>query len=152
MKQEFDAIIHKVDGVNGAYIEPPFDVEKVFGAKRVKVNVTFDQEPYRGSIVRMGGCYMLGMTQEIRKKIGKDEGDTVRVTIEKDEEERVQEVPEDFKVLLESNPVAKETYERLSYTGKKDYILWITDAKKEETRKDRMIKSIAKLSEGKKLK
>lgn len=150
--QEFDAIINKVDGVNGAYIEPPFDVEQVFGAKRVKVKATFDQVPYRGSIVRMGGCYMLGMTQEIRKQIGKDAGDTVRVTVEKDEEERVPEMPEDFKAVLETNQKAKETYEKLSYSGKKDYILWITDAKKEETRRDRIEKSIAKLSEGKKLK
>ncbi|MBP1755772.1 MAG: antitermination protein NusB [Firmicutes bacterium] len=152
MRQEFDAVIKKVEGVNGAYIEPPFDVEAVFGAKRVKVLATFDSASYRGSLVRMGGCYMLGMTQEIRRQIGKDAGDMVRVTIEKDEEERVLEIPEDFKIALESDNKALETYDKLSYSGKKDYILWITDAKREETRKDRINKAIAKLTEGRKLK
>lgn len=152
MKQEFEAVIKKVDGVNGAYVEPPFDVEKVFGAKRVKVLATFDGVAYRGSIVRMGGCYMLGMTQAIRKQIGKEPGDLVMVTVEKDEEERIPEAPADFMEALIKNGAALTTYEKLSYSGKRDYVLWITDAKKEETRKDRIEKSIVKLSEGKKLK
>ncbi|MDF2483844.1 MAG: antitermination protein NusB [Herbinix sp.] len=152
MKQEFDAVIKKVEDVNGTYIEPPFDVEAVFGAKRVKVAATFDGVPYRGSIVRMGGCYMLGMTQDIRRQIGKDAGDIVKVTIEKDEAERVLEVPQDFQEALDANPQALITYDKLSFSGKKDYVLWITDAKREETRRDRVEKSIAKLSEGKKLK
>lgn len=152
MIQKFDAVIMKVDGINGAYVEPPFDAEKVFGAKRVKVIATFDGVKYRGSLVRMGGCYMLGMTQEIRKQIGKEPGDVVSVTIEKDEEERVPEAPQDFLEALGQNVTAFATYEKLSYSGKRDFVLWITDAKKEETRRDRIEKSIIKLSEGKKLK
>jgi uncharacterized protein YdeI (YjbR/CyaY-like superfamily) len=116
------------------------------------VAATFDGVPYRGSIVRMGGCYMLGMTQDIRRQIGKDAGDIVKVTIEKDEAERVLEVPQDFQEALDANPQALITYDKLSFSGKKDYVLWITDAKREETRRDRVEKSIAKLSEGKKLK
>ncbi len=77
MRQEFDAVIQQAGNINGAYIEPPFDVEQVFGAKRVKVLATFDGVPYRGSVVKMGGCYMLGITQDIRKTIGKGFGDTV---------------------------------------------------------------------------
>lgn len=152
MKKEFDAVIKQHEGINGAYIEPPFDVEEVFGAKRVKVKATFDGLEYRGSVVRMGGCYMLGMTQEIRKKIGKDFGDTVHVTIEKDEEERIIELPQDFSEALNSNHAAKATYDSLSYTGKRDYVRWITDAKKAETRAGRIMTAIQHLAEGKKLK
>ncbi|TYP48134.1 DUF1905 domain-containing protein [Thermosediminibacter litoriperuensis] len=54
MKQRFQAEIKKHEGINGAYIETPFDVEAVFGAKRVKVKAYFDGKEYRGSIVRMG--------------------------------------------------------------------------------------------------
>ncbi len=152
MIQKFEAIIRKAEGVNGAYVEPPFDVEEVFGAKRVKVLATFDGIQYRGSLVRMGGHYMLGMTQEIRKLIGKEPGDVVTVTIAKDDEVRLVEAPEDFLEALERNSDAQATYEALSYSGKKDYVLWITAAKREETRRDRIEKSILKLSEGKKLK
>lgn len=151
MKQEFNAIIKQHENINGAYIEPPFDVEEIFGAKRVKVLATFDGYEYRGSVVRMGGCYMLGITQEIRKAIGKDFGDTIAVTIEKDETERVVELPEDFKHALSVYPKAKMHYDKLSYTYQKEYVSWITGTKKEETRADRIEEAIAKLVVGKKL-
>lgn len=151
MKHEFDAVIQQAGNINGAYIEPPFDVEQVFGAKRVKVLATFDGVEYRGSVVKMGGCYMLGITQEIRKKIGKDFGDSVMVTIEKDEAERVVEIPEDFSRLIAEDWKAQATYDKLSYTAKKEYVNWINEAKREETRQDRLKKAIERLSEGKKL-
>jgi hypothetical protein len=152
MKQEFTAIIKQSGNINGAYIEPPFDVKEVFGAKRVKVIATFDGVEYRGSIVSMGGCYVLGITQDIRKKIGKEFGDVVEVTIEKDEEERTVEMPEDFAKALADNAAAQETYHKLSFTGKRDYVRWITEAKKEETRRNRIEKSVEGLAQGKKLK
>lgn len=152
MKQEFNAIIKQHEGINGAYIEPPFDVEEVFGAKRVKVKATFDGVEYLGSVVRMGGCYMIGVTQEIRKKIGKDFGDTIFVTLEKDENERIVEMPEDFQEALNSNLEAKQNYNKLSYSNQKDYVRWIMDAKKQETRDSRIAKAIIMLLEGKKLK
>ncbi len=77
MKKEFTAVIRQHENINGAYVEIPFDVQDVFGAKRVKVAATFDNVSYRGSIVRMGGGYLLGLTQEIRRQIQKDFGDTV---------------------------------------------------------------------------
>lgn len=60
-----------------------------FGKARVKVHATFDGEPYDGSIVNMGVknvdgsvCYIIGLRKNIRSKIGKQPGDTVRVTIQ----------------------------------------------------------------------
>ena len=50
---EFDAVIRKVDGIDGAYIEFPYDVKKEFGKGRVKVKAAFDGELYLGSLVRM---------------------------------------------------------------------------------------------------
>lgn len=52
-------------------MEIPFDVKKVFGAERVKVKARFDGVEYRGSIVKVGGCYIIGLTNEIRKVLGK---------------------------------------------------------------------------------
>lgn len=152
MKQKFTAVIKQHENINGAYIEPPFDVEEVFGAKRVKVLATFDGIEYRGSIVRMDGCYMLGMTQDIRKTIGKNFGDSVKVTIEKDVDERTIEIPSDLSEALKDKPEADKTYENLSYTAKKDYISWITGAKKPETRLKRVESTVQLLLEGKKLK
>ncbi len=41
-------------GKGGAYIIFPYDIRKEFGAGRVKVQATFDNVPYEGSIVNMG--------------------------------------------------------------------------------------------------
>lgn len=78
----FDAELKKVPGIDGAYIEIPFDVKETFGKGRVPVHATFDGEPYDGSLVRMGTpCHILGVRKEIRAKIGKQQGDMVHVTI-----------------------------------------------------------------------
>ena len=86
---DFEAVIQKVPDIDGAYVAAPFDIKAEFGKGRVKVHATFDGEPYDGSIVNMGVknpdgsiCYILGIRKEIRAKIGKQAGDTVRVTIQ----------------------------------------------------------------------
>lgn len=79
---EFDAVIQKVEGIDGAYVEFPFDVRAEFGKGRVKVSATFDGEPYEGSLVRMGTpCHILGIRKQIRAKIQKQPGDTVHVVL-----------------------------------------------------------------------
>lgn len=79
---EFDAIIKKVEDIDGAYIEFPYDVKEEFGKGRVKVVATFDGEAYEGSLVKMKTpCHIIGIRKDIRAKIGKQPGDTIAVTI-----------------------------------------------------------------------
>ena len=85
---DFEAVIQKVSDQDGAYVAVPFDIRAEFGKGRVKVHATFDGEPYDGSSVNMGVknpngsiCYIIGIRKDIRAKIGKQPGDTVRVTI-----------------------------------------------------------------------
>jgi hypothetical protein len=89
MMYEYDAvIISSVSGRGGAFVPFPYDIRAEFGKGRVKVCATFDGVPYEGSVVNMGVknadgsvCYVIGILKEIREKIGKQPGDTVRVTI-----------------------------------------------------------------------
>lgn len=79
---EFEAVIKKVPDIDGAYIEIPFDVKAEFGKGRVPVIATFDGEVYEGSLVRMKTpCHIIGIRKDIRAKIGKQPGDTIKVTI-----------------------------------------------------------------------
>ncbi len=79
---EFDAIIQKVEGIDGAYVDFPFDVRAEFGKGRVAVLATFDGVEYVGSLVRMGTPgHIIGLRKDIRKAINKQPGDMVRVTI-----------------------------------------------------------------------
>lgn len=86
---EFDAMIEAVPEKGGAYIRFPYDIRTEFGKGRVKANITFDGEPYCGSIVNMGVknadgsvCYIIGIRKEIRNRIGKQPGDIVFVTVQ----------------------------------------------------------------------
>lgn len=79
---EFEAVIKKVDDIDGAYIDFPFDVKKEFGKGRVKVRATFDGVEYFGSIVRMGTPnHIIGIKKDIRAQINKQAGDIIKVTI-----------------------------------------------------------------------
>ena len=91
---QFEAVIRKVDGIDGAYIEIPFDVKKEFGRGRVPVIATFDGERYEGSLVKMKTpCHILGIRKDIRAKIGKQPGDTIKVTLEERPPREKQEKP-----------------------------------------------------------
>jgi hypothetical protein len=149
IKQNFRAVIENA-GSGGAYVRIPFDVEKIYGKKRVPVKVTINGEPYRGTIVRMGEpWHILIVLKEIREKIGKTFGDEVEVILEEDNEPRVVELPMDFRKALDNDPVAKTAYEKLSYTHQREYMRAILDAKHEETRRSRIEKSIEMLKKAK---
>lgn len=152
MIYNFQTIIQKIPDKDATFVEIPFDVEKEFGAKRVKVKARFDNFEYRGSIVNMGhSCYIIGITKAIRREIGKNAGDNVFVEIEKDEEVRKIELPLDFSDKLDKNEKALQFYNSLSYSGKRKYYQWITSAKKQETREKRILESILKLESNIKL-
>lgn len=124
----------------------PYDVEQEFGTRgRVSVRATFDGVPYTGSLVRYGALqHMLPLLKAIRDQIGKQPGDTIEVTITKDESERTIEAPEEFANLLKKEKLI-DFFENLSFTHRKEYIRWITEAKREETRQKRIAKAVEML-------
>ena len=73
------------------------------------------------------------------------------VTLEKDIEERTVEIPDDFKSELQKNISANDFFNTLSFSYQKKYINYITSAKKDVTRNNRIIKSIEKLTNKEKL-
>ena len=150
--KKFKAVLEHAGSGDTAFVSIPFDVEKEFGTKgQVKVNATFDGHPYRGVMANMGtGCHIIGVQKDIRAAIGKQVGDVVLVTIEKDEKERVVEVPEELKTLLARNTKAKSFYDSLSFTNRREYAVWISSAKKEETKAKRLKEILPKLLAGKK--
>lgn len=149
--EKFKAEIKKIEAKNGAYVEIPFDVEKVYNSKRVKVKATFDDYEYRGSIVNMGGCYIIGITKDIRNHIQKEAGDIIDVTIEKDEEERVVNPPEKLLGKINSDKEIGEFWNSLSFSMRRKCVMWIESAKKEETRLKRIDTIIEKLKNKEKL-
>jgi hypothetical protein len=144
-KQRFQAVIEDA-GDGGAYVRIPFDVEAIYGKKRVKIIASIEGEPYRGTLVRMGTPqHVLIILKEIRQKVGKSFGDAVMVELEEDTEPRVVEVPPDLQQALLDHPPAQDKFNKLSYTHQKEYVRWVTEAKREDTRQKRIVKTVEML-------
>ena len=148
-KQTFTAVIQNAGG-GGAFVEVPFEVETAFGSKRPKIKAMIEGVPYRGILTRMGTDYhMLIILKEIRQQIGKTFGDEVTITVEPDTDPRVIEVPKDLMKEMKKDKEAKAFFDKLSYTHQKEYVNWINEAKREETRHNRIAKTIEMLKKGK---
>lgn len=146
----FRAVIEDAGSSGGAFVTIPFDVEQTFGQKRVKVLATIAGVPYRGSLVRMGtACHLLPVLKEIRQSTGKSIGDEVEVTIEEDLAPRLVIVPPDLQQALSADPAAQAFFTRLSYTHQKEYVQWIEEAKRAQTRQSRIAKTVEMLKLGK---
>ena len=145
-KQTFKVLLEKDEKTDATRITIPFDVEKVFGAKRVPVKVSINGADYRSTIFRMGGQYLLAIPKRFRHAAGVESGETITVELERDEELRVIIPPEDFASALEAHSRAKRAWDKLSYTHQREYVMAIEDAKREETRARRIAKTIEKIA------
>jgi uncharacterized protein YdeI (YjbR/CyaY-like superfamily) len=58
-------------------------------------------------------------------------------------------IPNDFAAALKKNAKARKTFEDFSPSNKRDYVDWVSEAKRDETRQQRLIASIKWLAEGK---
>lgn len=56
--------------------------------------------------------------------------------------------PDDFRAALDSVPEAAALFDRLAPSHKKEYVRWIVEAKKAETRASRIVKAVEKLGQG----
>lgn len=149
-KHTFKAPILNAGG-GGAFVEVPFDVEAAFGAKKPKVKAMIEEVPYHGILTRMGGeQHILIILKNIREQIGKTFGDEIRIIVEEDTEPRVIEFPKELSKELKKDKDTKAFFEKLSYTHQREYVMWINEAKREETRQTRVAKTIEMLKKGKK--
>ena len=139
----------KHDKLDATGIEIPFDVGAVFGAKRVPVKAAINGEEYRGSIVRMGGKYMLGIPKVFRDAAGISAGEHIVVTVEPDTDERTVIVPKDLADALSQNGL-RNTFDALSYTHRKEHVRAIEEAKAPETRLRRIEKAVEMVAAKKK--
>jgi len=149
-KQTFTATIQNAGG-GGAFVEVPFDVEEAFGSKRPKVKAIIEGVPYRGILTRMGGDHhLLIILKGIREQIDKTFGDEVKITVEPDTEPRLIEIPKDLMKELKKDKEAKAFFDKLSYTHQREYVTWLNEAKREDTRQNRVVKTIEMLKQGQK--
>ncbi|HYZ98029.1 MAG TPA: YdeI/OmpD-associated family protein [Acidimicrobiales bacterium] len=142
--ETFDGPIVEADR-GGAYVRVPPEVVEALGSKgRIPVQATFDGIAYRGSVVSMGGQKVLGLLKAIRAELGKRPGDIVTVTVELDRAERSIPVPDDLRVSLDRAGLGA-TFDGLSYSHRREYVSWIDEAKKADTRSRRISQTVDRI-------
>ncbi|MBN8701514.1 MAG: DUF1905 domain-containing protein [Bacteroidetes bacterium] len=125
------------------------DKKAHFGWRKVKGTIDgYEIKKYH--LMPMGnGMLFLPVRAEIRKKIGKKEGDSVHVILYPDNEPL--EVPEEMLLCMQDEPEALRFFNSISESERKYYIQWIYSAKKEETKINRLAKTINRLFKGMKM-
>ena len=129
-------------------VELPFDAKERFGKARAPVRGTVAGAPFRTTVAVYGGRYYVGFNKQIRDRAGITIGDEVDVTLELDDEPRSVVLPPLLAAALEGDAKAKAAFERLSYTHRREYADWISEAKREDTRIRRADKAVAMLRGG----
>jgi hypothetical protein len=113
--------------------------------KRLPVKVTINSYTYRTTVAVYGGKFYLGVRREIREAAGVTAGDRLTVGLEYDADLRTVDLPDALRAALEADAVAAAAFETLSYTRKKEFIQWVTGAKRPETQRRRMEQAMARL-------
>ena len=124
----------------------PFDPKEEFGKVRAPVRVTINGYEFRTTVAAMGGRVFIGLNKDVREGAAVSPGDRVEVEVVLDTEPRTVAVPRDLEAALA--PAEREFLESLSFTHRKEYVRWIEDAKRAETRQARIAKAAVMLADG----
>jgi antitoxin component of MazEF toxin-antitoxin module len=118
-KASFRAELRSTGRGGGHLVVVPPDVIEKLGAKgRIAIRATFDGVPYRGSIMRMGGVTMLGVTKGIMQQAGVDVGDTLEIVVENDDTPREVTVPKELAAAFKRSAATRKAWDALSYTAR----------------------------------
>ena len=115
---------------------------------RPPVAVTIGGHTYRTTVARMGGRFLVPLSAENRTAAALAAGDEIDVDIEPDTGPREVEVPADLAEALAHDQAARAT-STPSSTHRKEWVRWIEEAKKAETRASRLAKTVESLHAGK---
>jgi hypothetical protein len=140
----FNTIVQPdADGV--LIIEVPASVMAALGEKkRIPVNVTLNGISYRSTIAVYGGKFFLPARKEIREAAKLAAGKRAHVTLEADTAARTVMVPSDLARALASTRL-RPAFDALSFTGRKEHVAAVTEAKRPETRVARIEKVVKAL-------
>lgn len=125
----------------------PFDPKVEWGRVRAPVRGTIDGHPFTTTVARYGGVDYLAFRREVREAAGVEIGAVVAIEVELDTSERLVTVPADLAAALAHGQV-RAVFDALSYTHRKEYVDWVEEAKREQTRATRVQRTVELLGAG----
>ena len=149
MRKEFRTKLNGDESTKNAnaYFTLPFDTRDVWGQAKVPVKVTINGYTWRSTVGNRGGIQYIVVNADARRGAGVEAGDFVTITLEPDSEKREIEIPMALERALGKKLIQK--LDALSFTHKKEFIVWYSGAKMEDTRARRVEKMKQMLSAGK---
>lgn len=116
--------------------------------KRPPVRVTVAGYTYRTTMAPMGGRSLIPFSVEHRTAAGLTAGAEVDVDIELDTDSREVPVPADLAAGLAAYPEARAYFDGLATSHRKEWVRWIEEAKRADTREARVTKAVEGLRTG----
>jgi hypothetical protein len=139
----------ELGGKTATGIQVPDEVVEALGSgKRPPVSVTVGGYTYRTTVAPMGGSFWIPLAAEHREAASLAAGDEVDVTVELDTAPREVALPDDLDTAMDD--AARTAFQGLAPSHKKEWVRWVEEAKKPETRAARVEKTVESLRAGKK--
>ena len=135
-------------GKTATMFRVPFDLKAAFGQARPPVKITIRGHAWRTTPGVYDGVGHVVVNRNVKAATGVDAPDRVRVAMELDSEPRTVAVPRDLKVALAAVPGASKAFAAMSFTHRREYVEWVEDAKRPETRVRRIAATVRRVTSG----
>ncbi|MBV7328634.1 YdeI/OmpD-associated family protein [Chloroflexi bacterium TSY] len=147
MEQSFQTTVQKKG--SQVFIELPFNPNDVWRRKqRHYTHGLINDVRIRSLLKEKDGVYLISLGAAWRRDSGIEAGDTVTVSLEPEGPQR-ETIAKDIADALEQEGAAGEFFDSLATFYRRNYINWVEDAKKPETRSARIIEMVTLLKAGK---
>ena len=139
----------ELGGKTATGLRVPDDVvDALGGGRRPPVQVTVAGYSYRTTVAPMGGAFWIPLAAEHREPAGVRAGQEVDVRVELDTAPRETPLPDDLDAALDD--AARAHFSGLAPSHRKEWVRWVEEAKKPETRAARIEKTAEALKAGRK--
>ncbi len=132
-----------------AIVLPPKVHEHLGGDRgRIPVVGTVDGHEIRTTASPMGVGHLFPFNKKMQAATGLGVGDRARFVLARDDAPRTVSAPADLRDALDDHGTARSAFEALSYSHQREYVEWIDEAKRDETRARRIARAVAMIAEG----
>jgi Bacteriocin-protection, YdeI or OmpD-Associated/Domain of unknown function (DUF1905) len=125
----------------------PFDLKEAFGRARPPVKVTIRGHTWRTTPGVYDDVGYIVVNRQVKAATHVDAPDRVRVTMELDTEPRTVRVPGDLRAALREDETAASAFAKLSFTHRREYVVWVEEAKRPETRAQRIAETVKRVKQ-----
>jgi Bacteriocin-protection, YdeI or OmpD-Associated/Domain of unknown function (DUF1905) len=146
-KKRFTVELQRVEKT-ATMFRVPFDLNEAFGRARPPVKVTIRGHTWRTTPGVYDGVGYVVVNRSVKAATGVDAPDQVRVEMEVDTEPRTVRLPADLRDALRAHDAAWKAFQKLSFSHRREYVEWVEEAKRPETRARRIAATVERAAQG----